>query len=76
MAEPAPEPPRKSPPARHAVLLRLDPAVHEALSRWAADELRSVNAQIEIVLRRALTEAGRAPRGAGPVRRRGRPTGS
>jgi hypothetical protein len=58
---------------RHAVLLRLDPAVHEALTRWAADELRSVNAQIEMVLRRALTEAGRAPRDAGPLPRRGRP---
>ena len=58
---------------RHAVLLRLDPAVHEALTRWAADELRSVNAQIEMVLRHALAEAGRAPRDAGPLPRRGRP---
>jgi hypothetical protein len=51
----------------------LDPAVHEALARWAADELRSVNAQIEIVLRRALTEAGRAPKNPGPLPRPGRP---
>jgi len=55
------------------VPLRLDPAVHEALTRWAADELRSVNAQVELIIRRALTEAGRAPRGAGPVPSRGRP---
>ncbi len=53
--------------------LRLDPAVHQALTRWAADELRSVNAQIELIIRRALSEAGREPREAGPPRRRGRP---
>ncbi len=58
---------------RHAVLLRLDPAVHEALSKWAADELRSVNAQVEMILRRALAQAGRQPAGAGPLPRRGRP---
>ncbi|HLS45445.1 MAG TPA: hypothetical protein VK045_08420 [Ornithinicoccus sp.] len=58
---------------RKSVLLRLDPAVHEALQRWAADELRSVNAQIEIVLRESLRSAGRAPRRAGPLPRRGRP---
>ncbi|MCI0349819.1 MAG: hypothetical protein L0Z53_10375, partial [Acidobacteriales bacterium] len=39
--------------------LRLDPAVHDALQRWAADELRSLNAQIEFVLRRALQQSGR-----------------
>jgi hypothetical protein len=44
---------------RRPVLLRLDPAVHQALQRWAADELRSVNAQVEFLLRRALQEAGR-----------------
>ena len=44
---------------RKAVLLRLDPAVHDALAKWAADELRSTNAQIEFLLRRALGEAGR-----------------
>jgi len=58
---------------RHAVLLRLDPAVHEALAKWAADELRSVNAQVEMILRRALAQAGRHPAGAGPLPRRGRP---
>jgi len=44
---------------RRPVLLRLDPALHQALQRWAADELRSVNAQVEFLLRRALQEAGR-----------------
>ncbi|WP_448060187.1 hypothetical protein [Cellulomonas hominis] len=59
--------------ARRAVLLRLDPAVHAALARWAADDLRSVNAQVEMLLRRALADAGRAPRDLAPPRRRGRP---
>jgi hypothetical protein len=58
---------------RKGVLLRLDPAVHDALARWAADELRSTNAQIEFLLRRTLAEAGRLPRQAGPMRRPGRP---
>ena len=76
-AEPAPDtPPPRQAVRRRSVLLRLDPAVHEALSRWAADELRSVNAQIEIVLRRALADAGRAPKDAGPLPRRGRPPSS
>ncbi|MEO8478191.1 MAG: hypothetical protein ABI542_01055 [Gemmatimonadota bacterium] len=47
---------------RKAVLVRLDPALHAALQRWAADELRSFNAQVEFVLTRALKEHGRAPR--------------
>ena len=42
---------------RKNVLLRLDPAVHDSLARWAGDELRSTNAQIEFLLRRALSEA-------------------
>ncbi|WP_205629480.1 hypothetical protein [Jiangella muralis] len=58
---------------RHAVLLRLDPAVHEALTHWAQDEFRSVNAQVELVLRNALRAAGREPKDAGPLPRRGRP---
>ena len=62
------------PPApRKAILLRLDPAVHDALAKWAGDELRSVNAQVELVIRNALADAGRAPRAAGPPPRRGRP---
>jgi hypothetical protein len=44
-----------------SMLLRLDPAVHEALARWASDDQRSSNAQIEYLLRRALAEAGRPP---------------
>jgi hypothetical protein len=58
---------------RKGVLLRLDPAVHDALARWASDELRSTNAQIEFLLRRALAEAGRLPREAAAMRRPGRP---
>jgi hypothetical protein len=58
---------------RKTILLRLDPAVHDALARWAADELRSTNAQIEFMLRRALAEAGRLPAKVSPVRRPGRP---
>jgi hypothetical protein len=44
---------------RKAVLIRIDPRVHAALERWARDDLRSVNAQIEFVLRGALERAGR-----------------
>jgi hypothetical protein len=58
---------------RKSILLRLDPAVHDALAKWAADEMRSTNAQIEFMLRRALSDAGRLPRGAGAMRRPGRP---
>jgi hypothetical protein len=58
---------------RKSILLRLDPAVHDALARWAADELRSTNAQIEYLLRRALADSGRLPRHAGAMRRPGRP---
>ena len=57
---------------RKQVLLRLDPAVHSAIAKWAADDLRSVNAQIEILLRRALDDAGRGVKAA-PLRGRGRP---
>ena len=58
---------------RKQVLLRIDPTVHDALARWAADELRSLNAQVEMLLRRALQDAGRMPRKAGPMPKRGRP---
>jgi hypothetical protein len=58
---------------RKTVLLRLDPAVYDALAHWAADELRSTNAQIELMLRRALADAGRMPNKVSPVRRPGRP---
>ncbi|WP_242886025.1 hypothetical protein [Actinomadura litoris] len=59
---------------RKKILLRLDPAVHDALARWAGDELRSTNAQIEFLLRQALAEAGRMPGSAGRMRRPGRPS--
>jgi len=57
---------------RKNLLLRLDPAVHDALAHWAADELRSTNAQIEFLLRHALAQAGRLPKGVDPVRQRSR----
>jgi hypothetical protein len=58
---------------RRQVLLRVDPAVHDAIARWANDDLRSVNAQIEVLLRRALSDAGRLPKQAAPLPARGRP---
>jgi hypothetical protein len=61
---------------RKGVLLRLDPAVHDAVVGWAADELRSTNAQVEFLLRRALAEAGRLPGRVTPMRRPGRPRGA
>jgi hypothetical protein len=61
---------------RKQLLLRLDPAVYDALARWADDELRSTNAQIEFLLRRALSEAGRLPGNVGRMRQRGRPSRS
>jgi hypothetical protein len=47
---------------RKKLLLRLDPEVYDAVARWAGDDLRSVNAQIEYALRLALKSAGRGPR--------------
>ncbi|QGK69239.1 hypothetical protein GIY23_06550 [Allosaccharopolyspora coralli] len=58
---------------RKSVLLRLDPSTHDALVRWANDELRSTNAQVEFVLRRALADAGRLPKDAKGPPSRGRP---
>jgi hypothetical protein len=58
---------------RKKILLRLDPAVHDALSRWAGDDLRSTNAQIEFLLRRALRDAGRLPGNVSRMRGPGRP---
>ncbi|MFN8638244.1 MAG: hypothetical protein U0360_02030 [Dehalococcoidia bacterium] len=48
-------------PERKRFLLRLDPSTYDALERWAGDELRSVNAQIEFALVGALRRAGRLP---------------
>jgi len=47
---------------RKPFLLRIDRDVLEALQRWANDDLRSVNGQVEFLLRRALEQAGRTPR--------------
>jgi hypothetical protein len=47
---------------RKSILLRLDRAVHDALARWARDDRRSTNAQIEHLLRRALDMADRPPK--------------
>ena len=44
-------------------LLRLDAALYDALEKWAADELRSINAQMEYVLKEAVRKAGRLRRG-------------
>ena len=44
---------------RKAFLLRIDPKLLEAVQRWADDDLRSLNAQIEFLLRRTLQDAGR-----------------
>lgn len=52
---------------RKKLLLRLDPQVYDAVARWAADDLRSVNAQIEFALRLALRNAGRPPRSSDPT---------
>lgn len=49
-------------PERKTFLLRVDPETFDAIQKWAADELRSVNGQIEFLLRRALRDAGRLPK--------------
>jgi hypothetical protein len=51
---------------RKPFLLRMDPELFSSLQKWADDELRSLNGQIEFLLRRALSDAGRAPRGKKP----------
>jgi len=48
---------------RKSFLLRIDAGVLEGVQRWANDDLRSLNAQIEYLLRDALRKAGRAPKG-------------
>ena len=59
---------------RKAFLLRIDPEVLDALQRWASDDLRSLNGQIEFLLRRALQREGRTPGGGtgGPPEGSGR----
>ena len=56
---------------RRPFLLRLDPRVLDALQRWAADDLRSLNGQIEFLLRRALLESKRLPAATRPETDRG-----
>ena len=58
-------------PARKQYLLRVDPEVWAEIERWAADDLRSVNAQVEWVLRDALRRRGRARQRGGPHEKRG-----
>ena len=53
-------------PDRKSFLLRADAAVIEAMQRWANDDLRSLNAQVEFVLREALRKAGRMAPSAAP----------
>jgi hypothetical protein len=57
---------------RKTFLLRIDPALHDALQKWAADDLRSLNAQIEFVLRRTLQQEGRMPGADSRRARKGR----
>jgi hypothetical protein len=59
---------------RKQLLLRIDPSIHDALAKWAADDFRSLNAHIEMLLRQALDDAGRMPKRAGAMPKRGRPT--
>jgi hypothetical protein len=58
---------------RKPFLLRLDPHLHDTLQRWADDELRSVNAQIEFLLRQAAAKAGRLARPGHATSRKGEP---
>jgi hypothetical protein len=60
------------PPQRKAFVLRLDPALHAAIERSAAGDVRSVNAQVEVLLREALARRGIRLEPAAPPRR-GRP---
>jgi hypothetical protein len=53
--------------ARKAFLLRIDPQVLDALQGWADDDLRSLNGQIEFVLRRVLQQEGRVPKEPRPA---------
>ena len=62
-------------PAKKAFALRLDPALHDAIQRLADAELRSVNAEIEVLLREALARRGVKPDRTPPARR-GRPPGT
>ncbi|EKP94431.1 Arc family DNA-binding protein [Thermaerobacter subterraneus] len=58
-------------PEKKRFLLRIDPEIYDAIQRWAADEWRSVNGQIEYLLREALRKAGRLPAPGRRAARRG-----
>jgi hypothetical protein len=55
---------------RKPFLLRIDRDVLEAVQRWADDDLRSLNGQIEFILRRALRETGRSEAEREPKKRK------
>jgi hypothetical protein len=57
----------REPANKKAFPLRMDPEVYAALQRWSADEFRSLNGQIEFLLRDALKRAGRLPGGGAGV---------
>ena len=57
-------------PEKKSFLLRIAPEVYEAVATWASEELRSINGQVEFLLRRALLEAGRLRRQPGETRQR------
>lgn len=59
---------------RKPFLLRIDPAVLDALQKWAADDLRSLNGQIEFVLRQVLQREGRLASGDARRAKKGRAT--
>ena len=59
---------------RKPFLLRIDPAVLDALQKWAADDLRSLNGQIEFVLRQLLQREGRLASGDARRAKKGRAT--
>jgi hypothetical protein len=61
---------------RKSFLLRLDPDTFEAVQRWAADDLRSMNGQVEFLLRRALADSGRLPASAARQRVAGKRSAS
>jgi hypothetical protein len=63
-----------APPPKKAFALRLDPALYAAIERAAADDLRSVNAEVEVLLREALARRGIRPAISGTAKR-GRPPG-
>ncbi|WP_145196413.1 Arc family DNA binding domain-containing protein [Thalassoglobus polymorphus] len=56
--------------ARESFLLRTDPKILDALRQWADDELRSSNAQLDFVLRDALSKAGRLPKEKKPPKKK------